>query len=65
MNIIPEVIVPLLGDVVARVGGALILSGILIERAAEVIAACSSHGLRLAEERKKGEWWAGRFDFGF
>jgi ribosomal protein L11 methyltransferase len=58
MNIIPEVILPLLGDVVRHVRGDLILSGILGARAAEVIAACP---LRLVEGREKGEWWAGRF----
>jgi len=51
-------------DVVARVEHTLILSGILIDRAAEVIAACAEHGLRLAEERKKGEWWVGSFRIG-
>jgi ribosomal protein L11 methyltransferase len=61
MNIIPEVILPLLGDVVARVEHTLILSGILLDRAAEVIAACETRGLSLVEERKKGEWWAGSF----
>jgi ribosomal protein L11 methyltransferase len=61
MNIIPEVILPLLGDVVAHVEHTLILSGILLDRAAEVVAACEGHGLRLAEERKRGEWWAGSF----
>ena len=61
MNIIPEVILPLLGDVVTHIGGTLILSGILADRAAEVVAACAGHGLRLAEERKKSEWWAGSF----
>lgn len=61
MNIIPEVIVPLLGAVVAHVAGTLILSGILIDRAAEVVAAGAGHGLRLVEERKKSEWWAGSF----
>jgi ribosomal protein L11 methyltransferase len=61
MNIIPEVILPLLGDVVAHVRRTLILSGILVDRAAEVVAACETHGLRLEEERKKGEWWAGSF----
>jgi ribosomal protein L11 methyltransferase len=61
MNIIPEVILPLLGDVVEHVAPTLILSGILLDRAAEVVRACQNHGLRLAEERKKGEWWAGSF----
>jgi len=64
MNIIPEVIVPLLGAIASRVAHTLILSGILIDRAAEVIAACGEHGLRLAEERKKSEWWAGSFKIG-
>jgi len=58
MNIIPEVILPLLEYVVPRVAGTLILSGILIERSAEVIAACP---LPLRAQREKGEWWAGVF----
>jgi len=45
----------------APAGGTLILSGILVDRAAEVVAACAARGLRLAEERKKSEWWAGSF----
>jgi ribosomal protein L11 methyltransferase len=61
MNIIPEVIIPLLGDVKARVGGSLILSGILVIKRDEVVAVCASHGLSLVEERAKGEWWAGVF----
>ena len=61
MNIIPEVILPLLGDVVEHVQGTIILSGILLDRAAEVVAACKAHGLCPQEERKKGEWWAGSF----
>src|SRR6185436_8113263 len=59
MNIIPEVILPLLDDVVGHVGGSLILSGILVDRAAEVERACAEHGLRLGAWREKGEWWAG------
>lgn len=61
MNIVPEVIVPLLGDVVAHVGGTLILSGILCDRAGEVVRAAALHGLHLRQEREKGEWWAGAF----
>lgn len=61
MNIIPEVILPLLGDVTTHVDGTLLLSGILTERAAEVVRACALHDLRLKEEREKGEWWAGAF----
>jgi len=58
MNIIPEVILPLLPQVVAHVRGTLILSGILAARRDEVVAACP---LPLAEEVEKGEWWAGAF----
>jgi ribosomal protein L11 methyltransferase len=61
MNIIPEVIVPLLGDVTKHVGGSLILSGILVIKRDEVVRACAEHGLEIVEERTKGEWWAGRF----
>jgi ribosomal protein L11 methyltransferase len=58
MNIIPEVILPLLGEVVARVRGTLILSGILTTRRDDVVAACP---LPLLAERERGEWWAGAF----
>lgn len=58
MNIIPEVILPLLPEIVTRVAGTLILSGILIEKSAEVVAACP---LPLVAERERGEWWAGAF----
>jgi len=61
MNIIPEVILPLLGEVAAHLGETLILSGILADRAAEVVRACALRELRLVDEREKGEWWAGAF----
>jgi ribosomal protein L11 methyltransferase len=61
MNIIPEVIIPLLGEVKRHVEGSLILSGILVIKRDDVMCACAGHGLELAEERSKGEWWAGRF----
>jgi ribosomal protein L11 methyltransferase len=61
MNIIPEVIIPLLGDVKRRVGGSLILSGILVIKRDDVVAACAEHGLAIVEERSKTEWWAGVF----
>lgn len=61
MNIIPEVIIPLLGDVRPHVRGSLILSGILVIKRDVVVRACAEHGLEIAEERTKGEWWAGRF----
>ncbi len=63
MNIIPEVIVPLLADVVARTAedARLILSGILVVRRDFVVEAARTHGLSLSHERAKGEWWAGVF----
>jgi ribosomal protein L11 methyltransferase len=61
MNIIPEVIIPLLGEVKPHVGGSLILSGILVVKRDDVVRACAGHGLVLSEERSKGEWWVGGF----
>jgi ribosomal protein L11 methyltransferase len=63
MNIIPEVILPLLGDVVMRLAAdaRLLLSGILVVKRDEVVAAARTHGLELVTERVKGEWWAGVF----
>jgi len=61
MNIIPEVIIPLLGDVKRHVGASLILSGILVIKRDEVVAACFEHALSIIDERSKGEWWAGTF----
>jgi ribosomal protein L11 methyltransferase len=61
MNIIPEVIIPLLGEVKRHVDGSLILSGILVIKRDDVVRACAEHGLEVVEERAKGEWWAGRF----
>lgn len=63
MNIIPEVIVPLLGEVVRRMGAnaRLVLSGILLVKRDDVVAAASTHGLALHDERERGEWWAGVF----
>lgn len=63
MNIIPEVILPLLPDVVPRLaaGARLILSGILAIKRDEVVAAAQTEGLTLLDERKRGEWWAGVF----
>jgi ribosomal protein L11 methyltransferase len=71
MNIIPEVIIPLLGDIVARVAddGRLILSGILVVKRDDVVEAARAHGLepvseRMLSERTRGEWWAGVFQRG-
>jgi ribosomal protein L11 methyltransferase len=61
MNIIPEVIIPLLGEIAARVAGdgRLILSGILVVKRDDVVDAARAHGLVPVSERTKGEWWAG------
>jgi ribosomal protein L11 methyltransferase len=61
MNIIPEVIIPMLPDVIGHMsaGGSLILGGILRTRRADVIGAASV--LHLVAESSKGEWWCGRF----
>jgi ribosomal protein L11 methyltransferase len=61
MNIIPEVIIPLLPDVVPHVGKVLILSGILIVKRDDVIAAAKQNALTFMGERERGEWWAGMF----
>lgn len=63
MNIIPEVIVPLLGDVVTHLatGARLILSGILVVKRDDVVAAAAERSLTLVSERQRGEWWCGMF----
>ena len=61
MNIIPEVIVPLLPQVRARMGAgaALIVSGVLNERRGDVVDPARAAALTLSSEKTKGEWWAG------
>ena len=61
MNIIPEVIIPMLPDVIGHMsaGGSLIVSGILTTGRDDVIRAAST--LHLAAESSRGEWWCGRF----
>lgn len=63
MNIIPEVILPLLPEVAEHLeaDGSLILSGILSVRRDDVIAAAREQGLRLQGEEARGEWWCGAF----
>jgi ribosomal protein L11 methyltransferase len=63
MNILPEVIIALLGEVVRRVavGGSIVLSGILTVRCEEVIRAAAVQGLQLERGLEKREWWAGLF----
>jgi len=57
MNILPEVIIPMLPRVRRHVRGSLILSGILTTARDEIVRAAG----RPVSEREKGEWWAGRF----
>lgn len=61
MNIVPEVIVPLLPEVIRLMRGDLILSGILTTRRDGVVAAAAASGGALRDESSKGEWWCGRF----
>ncbi len=61
MNIVPEVIIPLLPEVMTHVSGALILSGILTTRRDDVVRAAGGGGATLRDEATKGEWWCGRF----
>ena len=63
MNIIPEVIIPLLPSVRAslRAGARILLSGILIVRKQDVVDAASSAGLELVRDTSRGEWWCGEF----
>jgi ribosomal protein L11 methyltransferase len=61
MNILPEVIIPLLPELRPHVGRALIVSGILTTSRDEVISAAGRCQFRLEREREKGEWWAARF----
>ena len=58
MNILPEIIIPMLPTVRRFVGGPLILSGILKKFRDDVVDAAA---LRLVSEKEKGEWWAGSF----
>lgn len=63
MNIIPEVIIPLLPQVVERMGDAarLIVSGILLERRDDVMRAAGGVRLTVEDEKSRGEWWAALF----
>jgi ribosomal protein L11 methyltransferase len=62
-NILSSVLVPLLPALRAtlRMGGGLILAGILVEEAQAVTTAASAVGLRLDLEEREDEWWAALF----
>ncbi len=59
MNILPEVIIPLLPVVMGHASGDLVLSGILTTRRDDVIRAAVHATLK--DEATRGEWWCGRF----
>ena len=61
INILPEVIIPMLPQVVAHLAGTLIVSGILTVNRADVIFESERRGLRVERQLEKGEWWAGSF----
>ncbi|HXI13538.1 MAG TPA: 50S ribosomal protein L11 methyltransferase [Thermoanaerobaculia bacterium] len=63
MNIIKEVIVPLLPEVENRMrdGSLLILSGVLLTDSTEVSLAAKRFRFAIIEERSRGEWWCGLF----
>lgn len=61
MNILPHVIIELLPHVVPTIaaGGALIVSGILLDQRHPVLEHADASGLTLERELRQGEWWAG------
>lgn len=63
MNIIPEVIIPLLPSVrlALRDDARILLSGILVVRRDDVVEAARENGLSLRREESRGEWWCGEF----
>jgi ribosomal protein L11 methyltransferase len=61
VNILAPIIIRLLDMGLAELaspGGALILSGILADQAAGVIASAETHGLKLEEKHQLGDWVA-------
>jgi ribosomal protein L11 methyltransferase len=60
VNVVPEQALPDLADMVPAVAssGALILSGLLAERAPEVLAHCAALGLGETARRQAGDWVA-------
>lgn len=60
VNVVPEEILPDLGDLLPELapGGVLILSGLLAERAPEVTAKLATRGLLETGRRRSGDWMA-------
>jgi ribosomal protein L11 methyltransferase len=61
MNIIPEVIIPLLPSVrgLLAEGATIIFSGILVSARERFLGAARTAGFALKGESSKGEWWCG------
>ena len=64
VNVVPEQILPEIGELLAalRPGGALILSGLLTERAPAVLASLAALGVSEVDRRSSGEWVALRLE---
>jgi len=61
VNVIPELILPTLPEIATRVDG-LVLSGILVERGGEVLAALRPLGFERRARVEDGEWVAYRLE---
>ena len=63
MNIIPEVIVPLLPSVrdLLDADARILFSGILVTRSLQFIEEASRAGFTLERDSSAGEWWCGQF----
>jgi ribosomal protein L11 methyltransferase len=60
-NILAPILIRLLGDrlgALVKPGGRLILSGIILEREAEVLAVLDRHGFTTIARRQSGDWVA-------
>jgi ribosomal protein L11 methylase PrmA len=64
VNVVPEQILPEIAGLLPalRPGGALILSGLLAERAPAVLATLAALGVREVDRRSSGEWVALRLE---
>lgn len=62
MNILPDVIVPLLAPLRPHLAARadVVVSGILLQQRQGVVDAAAREGYELVDETSKGEWWCGR-----
>jgi ribosomal protein L11 methyltransferase len=63
-NLTLDLLVTIADEVVERPPEHLLASGVLTERADDVVAAFARHGLRESDRRVRGEWAAVRLDLG-